>query len=152
MSKRIGVVGSRPPALATSVPKELTDQKRADTLRWQETIHRISLDDCESWVRQLPKGTVLVSGGAAGIDTLVERLAGELGLETVVIRPDYEKHGPIQGPKLRNVEIVQSSDEVHAWPSPWSRGTWHSVTLAKQLGRYAEVHKPWERIAGGRRA
>ena len=78
--------------------------------------------------------TTIVSGGAAGVDTLAAEYAKELGLEFVEFLPEYEKYGR-SAPLIRNRQIVENCDEVFAFWDGQSRGTIHTVNYAKKLGK-----------------
>lgn len=87
----------------------------------------------------LPDGiTVIVSGGARGIDTLAERYAKRRGIKTLIFRPDYETHGK-SAPLIRNREIVDAADCVYAFWDGKSRGTMHAVNYAKKTGKPVEI-------------
>lgn len=85
------------------------------------------------FVRALPAGTVVVSGGARGVDSWAAEAAIERGLETFVFQADWDRHGNRAGP-LRNAEIVAHSDRVVAFWDGKSRGTLNTVLLAKERG------------------
>jgi len=75
-----------------------------------------------------------VSGGAKGADTLAEKFAAETGVEMIVYRPDFEKHG--RGAALaRNTQIVEHADVIFAFWDGKSRGTLDSITKAKQFNK-----------------
>jgi len=52
-----------------------------------------------------------VSGGARAVDSIAEAAARARGLEVVVFRADWARHGRKAGP-LRNAEIVANADRV----------------------------------------
>jgi hypothetical protein len=66
--------------------------------------------------------TEIVSGGARGIDTCARFFAHKNGLKITEFLPDYEKYGKI-APLMRNLEIIDYSDEVYAFWDGTSRGT-----------------------------
>ncbi|MDP2455132.1 MULTISPECIES: DUF2493 domain-containing protein [unclassified Kaistella] len=76
----------------------------------------------------------IVSGGAAGTDTLAEKYAAEMEIELIVYRPDYKKYGR-SAALLRNTEIVEKSDIVFAFWDGKSRGTMDSINKAKKMHR-----------------
>ncbi len=61
-------------------------------------------------------------------------------LQIVEHLPDYDKYGPVRAPLARNLLIVDYCDELHAWPAPWSRGTWHSVNEARKAEKPTHIH------------
>jgi hypothetical protein len=74
----------------------------------------------------------IVSGGAKGADTLGERFAAEFNILFEVFPADWKKHGRAAG-YIRNTTIIQSADTVIAFWDGTSRGTKHSIDLAKKL-------------------
>ena len=98
------------------------------------------LDQVRAFVRGLPRGTVLISGGARGVDMEAAHEARRTGLPNpIVIRPDYKRLSGWYAPTARNSEIVQLADSVVAF---WSRsgieaairhdrgGTWDVICKA----------------------
>lgn len=76
----------------------------------------------------------IVSGGAVGADTLAERWAREVEiLGYTVYLPQWSIDGERAGYR-RNLRIVESSEIVIAFLHPTSKGTLHSIKLAKKLG------------------
>lgn len=74
------------------------------------------------FVRSLPEGTIIVSGGAAGVDTWAAKAARKRGLKVVEHRADWEALGDVAGP-IRNTAIVEDSDEIVAFWDGVSTGT-----------------------------
>ncbi len=122
--RRIAIVGARPAEIG-STGHALTLAIRADV---------------KAFVRALPPGTVVISGGARGVDMDAATCARGNGLEVVEHLPDYARHG-MRAPLERNTLIVNDADEVHAWPAPWSRGTWDTVRKARAAGKLCVVHE-----------
>lgn len=85
-----------------------------------------------------PVSTVVVSGGARGVDTYAAERAEERGIKTVVIRPNWKKYGRGAG-FLRNKEIVKAADDVVAFWDGRSRGTEHTIEQAVKLGRSVAI-------------
>jgi len=83
---------------------------------------------------------VIVSGGAKGADQLAERYANEKSLETNIFYPDWKKHGKQAG-FVRNKEIVDNCDKLIAFWDGKSKGTNHSVYLARNKGKEVKVIK-----------
>ena len=82
----------------------------------------------------LPRETTLIiSGGAKGVDSLTESYAKLHGLPILIFRPDYEKYGR-EAPLIRNRQIVDSADLVIALWNGCSRGTMYTVRYAKEKG------------------
>jgi predicted Rossmann fold nucleotide-binding protein DprA/Smf involved in DNA uptake len=79
----------------------------------------------------------VVSGGAAGPDTLGAEWARAHGVPLRVLRPDYRAHGPA-APHVRNAEIVAAADVVLVVWDGKSRGTLSATRAAARLGRRCE--------------
>lgn len=82
--------------------------------------------------------TLIISGGANGADSLAERWAKENAISTKIFFPDWNKYGKKAG-YLRNIEIVKNADVVIAFWDGQSKGTLHSINLAKQLNKPLKV-------------
>jgi predicted Rossmann fold nucleotide-binding protein DprA/Smf involved in DNA uptake len=91
------------------------------------------------FVHALPPGTIVVSGGARGVDSWAEDAAIERGLEIVVFRADWDRYGNRAGP-LRNAEIVAHSDRVIAFWDGKSRGTLNTILMAHSRGLPISVY------------
>lgn len=79
----------------------------------------------------------VVSGGAAGADTLGAEWAKANGVPLRVLRPDYHAHGPA-APHVRNASIVAAADVVLVVWDGQSRGTLSAARAAAVLGRRCE--------------
>ena len=86
-----------------------------------------------------PHITHLVSGGARGIDSLVEEFADLYMWPLAVIKPDYERHGKI-APLIRNCDIAQKCTEMLAFWDGQSRGTMHAVQQAVKKGKPVTIY------------
>lgn len=79
----------------------------------------------------------VVSGGAAGADTLGAEWARANGVPLQVLRPDYRTHGPA-APHVRNGAIVAAASVVLVVWDGKSRGTLSAARAAAALGRRCE--------------
>ena len=73
----------------------------------------------------------IISGGAKGADLIAKRLATKYKVKYTEFPADWDKYGKFAGFK-RNIQIVDSSDMVLAFWDGTSKGTAHSLSLAKQ--------------------
>lgn len=89
------------------------------------------------YVATLPKDTIIISGGASGVDTWAEGAAREHGLAVIVYKPDWKAYGKSAG-FIRNRQIVTEADAVVAFWSG-SKGTAHSLRLAIQQNKNIRV-------------
>jgi len=78
--------------------------------------------------------STIVSGGARGVDSMAAIYAREHDIELLEFLPNYKKYGR-RAPLLRNEEIISSSDVVLALWDGKSRGTSHSINIAKEMGK-----------------
>lgn len=78
--------------------------------------------------------TAIISGGAAGADKLAETYAKLRNLPLTVFPPDWQRHGRSAG-FIRNAEIVVHADGVLAFWDGSSKGTAHTIELAKAAGK-----------------
>ena len=92
-------------------------------------------------VMELPKDTVIISGGAYGVDQAAEKAARSAGLTSHVITPDYPTFGRV-APLHRNRKIVEMADHVVAFWDGLSGGTANAIAWAATLGKPVTVHRP----------
>lgn len=80
----------------------------------------LHINNIESY---LPKETTeLVSGGAKGIDSCIQLYADKNRIPIKVFLPEYDKFGRA-APIIRNIKIIEYSDNVIAIWNGKSRGT-----------------------------
>lgn len=85
------------------------------------------------FVALLPEDTIVISGGARGVDALAAQAARERGLRVEVYLPDWERH-PRRGGVLRNAVVMQHSEHVVAFWDGISPGTKDAVAQARREG------------------
>jgi hypothetical protein len=78
--------------------------------------------------------TQIVSGGAKGIDTFAKLFAGKHHVPLMEFLPKYGAYGKYATLR-RNTEIVREANVVVAFPTADSKGTLHSMSEAKRLGK-----------------
>lgn len=88
------------------------------------------------YITELP--TLIVSGGAKGIDTLAEEFARAHSIETLIFKPDYKKYGR-GAPIRRNEQIILAADKVLAFWDGQSKGTLSSINFAKKHGKQLQI-------------
>jgi hypothetical protein len=74
---------------------------------------------------------LIVSGGSEGADNLAERYAYEKSIKMKVFKPNWNMFGRQAG-FLRNIDIINNADMVVAFWDGMSRGTKHSIDIAKK--------------------
>jgi hypothetical protein len=97
------------------------------------SIENINLDD---YINEKPD--CVISGGAKGIDTLAWKWAIDNGLEVIVHRPDYNRHGKWAALR-RNDTIVKEADKIIAFWDGKSTGTRYVIDYAKRLNKEIEI-------------
>lgn len=81
---------------------------------------------------------ILISGGAKGADQMAERYALEKNIPTQIFRPLWDLHGKQAG-FIRNKKIVEACDKLIAFWDGQSKGTSHSIYLARNAGKEVKV-------------
>jgi len=87
-----------------------------------------------------PDVGLVVSGGALGVDRLAESMALAAGKKIHVIRADWANLGRSAGFQ-RNITIVDMADEVHAFWNGKSKGTAHTIGIAKRKRKPVTVYE-----------
>lgn len=94
---------------------------------------------CKATLDELnKKDLTIISGGAKGADTLAYRYAKEYRLPIVVHKPDWDKWKKSAGYR-RNVDIVNDCDMVIAFWDGNSKGTKHTIDIAREKGKEVKV-------------
>ena len=118
-----------------------------------ETITRIAIigsrnyplpEQVRNFVKELSQHNdelTIVSGGARGVDSIAVEAAEAAGAKTKVWPADWEKHGRKAG-ILRNYDIVNDAQRVVAFWDLQSRGTMHSMRIAKERGKLWRIFGP----------
>lgn len=101
------------------------------------------LAEVRRYVGTLPPDTVVVTGGARGVDRVAADEAESRGLAVVIHCAKWDDEGRSAGYR-RNIRIVEDCDRVVAFWDGGSRGTQHTIDIARRKGRPVEV------ITGGR--
>jgi hypothetical protein len=98
-----------------------------------------------AYVYSLDEDDTVVSGGAKGADTFAEIYARERGLDVIIFKADWNRHGRRAG-FLRNHDIVNECDRLVAFWSDSrggkSTGTQHSIRLARDNDKPTLVLRP----------
>jgi len=107
-------------------------------------------------IQDLPEDTLVISGGAKGVDQTAIGYAKMLGLATQEINADWttgpltllkkNKAGQYYDPGAglkRNIKIVEAADQVIGYWDGQSRGTLHTLNIAKDAGKLTAVYDPY---------
>jgi GH18 family chitinase len=84
--------------------------------------------------------SLIVSGGAKGADSLAGRYSADYNIKIIEYFPDWNKHGKSAG-YIRNKLIVDKCDMLIAFWDGNSRGTKHSIDLAKKQNKLLKIVK-----------
>lgn len=103
-----------------------------------------NLDEVRQFVREQERTTVIISGGARGVDDAAVQEARRLKMPYELYLPDWPRHGRSAG-AIRNREIVQKADEIVAFWDGKSPGTKITIDMGKAVGKPVRV---FERTAG----
>lgn len=87
-----------------------------------------------AYVRSLPADTVILSGGAPGVDTSAASAAHQSKLRYTIFRADWATYGRAAGP-IRNEQLVSEADRVVAFWDGQSPGTRNALSIAERLGK-----------------
>ena len=83
----------------------------------------------------IPKETTLIiSGGAPGIDTLAEKYADEHKISKLILLPQYHRYGKF-APIKRNQAMVDIADIIVVVWDGRSRGTKHTLQYAESKSK-----------------
>ncbi len=83
----------------------------------------------------IPKDTTLIiSGGAKGIDTLAEKYADKHKISKLILRPRYDLYGKA-APLKRNETMVDIADSVIVVWDGRSRGTKYTLQYATKKNK-----------------
>jgi predicted Rossmann fold nucleotide-binding protein DprA/Smf involved in DNA uptake len=99
-----------------------------------------NLNRVREFVKALPPGTVVISGGARGVDHTAATAARIRGLEVVEYLAEWEHYGQRAG-FMRNADIVAAADRVVAFWDGQSRGTQHTIQLATNAGKDVTIYR-----------
>lgn len=94
-----------------------------------------------AYVASLASDAVIVSGGARGPDTEGIRAARFYRRAFKIHWADWDRYGKPAG-MIRNVTIVADCDRVLAVWDGASRGTMHTIKIAREQGRTVLVAMP----------
>ena len=87
----------------------------------------------------VPEGvTLIITGGAVGIDAIAEQYADRRKISKLVLRPRYDLYGR-GAPLKRNEEMVEICDMALVIWDGKSRGAGYTIKYAKRMGKMVKV-------------
>jgi len=89
-------------------------------------------------VDAFPAGTVVISGGAEGIDTYAMKRAKIRGFDYRIIIPEWKRYGKPAG-MIRNKRIIELSDVIYAIWDGVSPGTRGAIDIARSMNKEVVV-------------
>ena len=93
-----------------------------------------NLEAVRDFIGSLPPDCTIVSGGAKGADTAAKEAAKEFGFAYKEWPAEWRTYGKQAG-FLRNAQIINDCDIVVAFWDGFSKGTKHSIDLARQWNK-----------------
>ena len=101
----------------------------------QKLLSKIDFPDC------------IISGGARGTDEMARLWAREMVINYIEYPAKWGEYGKVAG-YLRNKEIIEICDKLIAFWDHKSKGTEHSIKIAKEnkklIGIYNIIKQEWE--------
>ena len=91
----------------------------------------------ESFIKYLSSGTIVIHGGAQGVDSCIEKCCRAYGITTKVVRPLYNDKREYY--LYRNAEMVGMCDIVYAFWDGKSRGTKFTIDYARLRGKVTHI-------------
>lgn len=91
------------------------------------------------FIASLPHDTLIVSGGARGVDSIAEACAVHHGLDVLVFEADWNQYGKSAG-MIRNADIVKASDIVVAFWDGVSKGTANTIERASNAKKPVYIY------------
>ena len=99
------------------------------------------LQAINDYIHQLPRDTVVISGGAEGVDKVAIGAAIALKMKTIVIPAQWETWGKQTG-HMRNRHIVHYADRIVAFWDGKSKGTALTIDIANNNYVPVKVYRP----------
>lgn len=86
------------------------------------------------YINTLSKNTVIISGGAKGVDTIAKITAFQLHMSYKEFPANWKLYGKKAG-FLRNIEIVNYANKIVAFWDSQSKGTLSTIRLAHEYNK-----------------
>lgn len=99
-----------------------------------------NLDEVREYVMSLPDDTIVITGGARGVDQTAELAARARGLTVVVHEAEWQKYGKAAGP-MRNKVVVEDCDRLVAFWDEVTPGTKNAISQASKSGKLDKVFR-----------
>lgn len=108
-------------------------------------------EDVYAFVKNLAEDTLVISGGARGVDTWATDAAAFYGRTWLAIPADWRPNGVVDRAAgfKRNSQIVEEADAVVAFWDGKSNGTRDTVNKAHRANKLLMVYRYWPKETGG---
>ena len=93
------------------------------------------LDRVRAFVETLPSNTIVVSGGARGVDRTAAEAARKRKLQVIEHLPDWDRYGRFMAPKVRNQQIADDAEVAVTFWDGRSPGTRDAIERFEALGK-----------------
>jgi hypothetical protein len=90
----------------------------------------VDVEAIRAEIVKLNPGDIVILGAARGADTIAGHLAEQYGFEVRAMPAEWGRFGNSAGLR-RNADMVAIADRVVAFTLPQSRGTHHTIGLAR---------------------
>jgi len=100
----------------------------------------LNVDAIKDFVDSLDLDSVIISGGARGVDAIAEAAARKRGMTVTVFLADWNQYGKAAG-HIRNQRIVDECDILVAFWDGNSPGTKDSISKASKAGKLSKVFR-----------
>jgi len=104
--------------------------------------HFPEMERVKEYVRRLPAGAIVVTGGASGVDAAAGQAARDQALGLLKLPPRFEEATDPSASSRRNQELVDAADVLVAFWDGRSQGTRRTVERALESGREVHVYLP----------
>ena len=85
-----------------------------------------------------PDVSLIISGGANGVDSIAEKYADEHKISKLIIRPQYNLYGK-SAPLKRNEKMIDIADKILVIWDGVSKGTDYSIKYAKKKNKDIKI-------------
>lgn len=92
------------------------------------------------YMKKLPIGTTIISGGGGDVDNTAEKAADKLGFAKKIFKPDYKSNSDKVAPLKRNTKIAEECDGVVAFWDGESNGTLDTIRKAVKLNKKVIIY------------
>lgn len=100
----------------------------------------------EAFIASVPEGSIIIHGGAKGVDTIAAIAAERRGLHTACVKAIWKFHARAAGPRRNAAMMLLDPDYIVAFPMPDSKGTADQIKRGQTEGVETFVVAPSGRV------